>query len=133
MLVDHLDDEGFATLSADSGVAALRLIQTECPDLVLLDAMMPGFVDGFGVLETMRDFGSISQTPVILVTAVADAAQVMTAIKLGVVDYVVKPFKLADVSTRVKRALQGRSPNKLRGAGVARTAEDAQAVEDNIG
>ena len=56
---------------------------------------MPGAVDGFAVLDTMHDFGSLSQTPVILVTAVADATQVMTAIKLGVVDYVVKPFKFA--------------------------------------
>ena len=128
MLTDHLGDEGFATLSADSGLTALRLIQVDCPDLVLLDAMMPGFVDGFGVLDTMRDSGSMRQTPVILVTAVADAAQVMAAIELGVVDYVVKPFKLADVSNRVMKALHGRSPNKLRGAGVARTAEDARAA-----
>jgi OmpR family response regulator RpaB len=133
MLVDHLDDEGFATLSADSGLAALRLIQTECPDLLLLDAMMPGFVDGFGVLDTMRDFGSMSQTPVILVTAVADAAQVMNAIKLGVVDYVVKPFKLADVSNRAKKALQGRPPNRPRGAGVERAAGEAPAAEDTVG
>jgi len=58
---------------------------------------------------------------------------VLAAIKLGVVDYVVKPFKLADVSNRVKKALHGRPPNKLHGAGVARTAKNAPAAEDNIG
>jgi len=132
MLADYLDDEGFATLVADSGLEALRLLRTECPDLVLLDAMMPGFVDGFGVLDTMRDFGLLSVTPVILVTAIADTARVMAAIRLGVVDYVVKPFKLSDVSVRVKKVLRGRTPRTSHGTRVDDNPEEARTVAAHV-
>ena len=132
MLADYLDDEGFATLVADSGLEALRLLRTECPDLVLLDAMMPGFVDGFGVLDTMRDFGLLSVTPVILVTAIADTARVMAAIRLGIVDYVVKPFKLADVSVRVKKVLRGRTPRTSHGTRVDDNPEEARTVAAHV-
>jgi DNA-binding response OmpR family regulator len=110
MLVRHLEEEGYQVISAASGVDALSQINAQHPDLVLLDAMMPGFVDGFDVLAATRDLTSLSRTPVMLVTAVADARRVAAAIELGVVDYIVKPFKLRDITARVRRFLYNKAP-----------------------
>jgi DNA-binding response OmpR family regulator len=110
LLAQHLTDEGYAILTAENGVDALKLIRSRQPDLVLLDVMMPGLLDGFGVLSALRAFDCATQTRIVFVTAVASLDQVRTAINNGVVDYVIKPFKLRNVSERVANVLRAGTP-----------------------
>jgi DNA-binding response OmpR family regulator len=81
--------EDFQSLLARNGEDALREIENEQPDLVLLDIMMP-VVDGWQVLRKMTEQGLA--TPVVVVSAKASEADVAKALELGAVDYVTKPF-----------------------------------------
>jgi DNA-binding response OmpR family regulator len=81
--------EEFQCLLARNGEDAVRELQAEGPDLVLLDIMMP-VMDGWQVLEQIEEWGT--RTPVIVVSAKASEADVARALELGAVDYVTKPF-----------------------------------------
>jgi two-component system KDP operon response regulator KdpE len=102
-LVDYLSDEGFEVISADRGTKALRLFFDERPDIVVLDVMMPG-MDGWEVCARLRE---LADTPVILLTAKTSEADKLRGFRLGVDDYVTKPFSLAELTARV-RAVLGR-------------------------
>jgi DNA-binding response OmpR family regulator len=112
VLTQHLEGEGYTILTAENGVDALKLIRSRRPDLVLLDVMMPGLLDGFGVLGAVRALDADIRTKIVFVTAVATLDRVRTAISNGVVDYVIKPFKLRNVSERVAKVLQSSAPGQ---------------------
>ena len=98
--------EDFQSLLARNGEDAIREIQTEVPDLVLLDIMMP-VMDGWQVLRWMTDKGV--QTPVIVVSAKASETDVAKALELGAIDYVTKPFDPDQLLQSILSALD-RSP-----------------------
>jgi DNA-binding response OmpR family regulator len=102
--------DGFETMTADSGTAALHKIAEYDPDLVVLDVMMPGR-DGFGVLQELRASGS--QVPVIFLTARDAATDRVSGLRAGADDYVVKPFRVAELLARV-RALVRRGAREHR-------------------
>src|SRR5690348_8258423 len=108
--------EGYDVLEAGDGVAALQAVETESPDLVLLDVMMPAR-DGIDVLGDLR---KISEVPVILVSALGEEADRVLGLKMGADDYVVKPFSAAELSARIESVLRraemrgaGEAPNRL--------------------
>ena len=105
-LTDFLSGEGFEVLSADRGQKALRLFFDARPDIVVLDVMMPG-MDGWEVCARIRE---LADTPVILLTAKTSEADKLRGFRLGVDDYVTKPFSLAELTARV-RAVLGRAPS----------------------
>lgn len=98
----YLDREGFEVAQAADGTAALELIEREHPDLVVLDVMLPG-TDGLSILSAVRRAMS---TPVILLTARADATDRILGLEMGADDYVVKPFSPREVVARVKAVLK---------------------------
>jgi two-component system KDP operon response regulator KdpE len=100
-LVDYLSDEGFEVIPADRGTKALRLFFDERPDIVVLDVMMPG-MDGWEVCARIRE---LADTPVILLTAKTSEADKLRGFRLGVDDYVTKPFSLAELTARVRAVL----------------------------
>lgn len=100
-LAEFLEHEGFQVVKADRGQAALKLFFEERPDLVVLDLMMPG-MDGWEVCARIRE---MSKTPVILLTAKASEADKLRGFRLGVDDYVTKPFSLAELTARVRAVL----------------------------
>ncbi|MCX6072462.1 MAG: response regulator transcription factor [Chloroflexi bacterium] len=100
-LTDYLVQEGFVVQSADRGQAALRLFYEARPDLVVLDVMMPG-MDGWEVCARLRE---LSETPVILLTAKTSEADKLRGFRLGVDDYITKPFSLAELRARVRAVL----------------------------
>ena len=112
LLTQHLEGEGYTILTAENGVDALKLIRSRQPDLVLLDVMMPGLLDGFGVLGAVRALDTDIRTKIVFVTATATLDRVRTAISNGVADYVIKPFKLRNVSERVAKVLQSSTPGQ---------------------
>ena len=102
VLEAYLRRDGFRTCSAMDGVEAMRLFRELRPDAVLLDVNLPG-MDGLDVLRAIRDEG---QTPVIIVTALADDVDKLLGLRLGADDYVVKPFNPAEVVARLRAVLR---------------------------
>lgn len=88
-----------------TGDAALKYISQKCPDLLLLDWMMPG-MSGLEVLQQIRANYSSSHLPVIMVTAISEVDCVVKAFELGANDYVIKPFEASVVLARVKSQIE---------------------------
>ena len=101
-----LELEGFRVLTAADGESALAVFETESPDLMLLDIMMPG-MDGYTVCRRVRQF---SQLPIIMVTAMGDDAKVVAGLEAGADDYVVKPVSPAQLVARVEAVLRRSTP-----------------------
>jgi len=112
--------EGYDVLEAADGAAALDVVASEAPDLVLLDVMMP-VRDGIDVLGDVR---KISEVPVILVSALSGEADRVLGLKAGADDYVVKPFSAAELSARIESVLR-RAP---RPAAVGPTSAPARRL-----
>ena len=98
---------GFEIVEADSGAEALRLVQEQTFDVVLLDVMMPD-MDGIEVLRRLRKTFSASYLPVIMVTAKTQSEDIVEALKTGANDYVTKPVDLSVVLARVNNQVARR-------------------------
>jgi DNA-binding response OmpR family regulator len=101
LLVEFLKGDGFDVVTANNGSQALRMAYSEQPDLVVLDVVMPG-MDGWEVTARLRE---MTDLPIILVTARAGEADKLRGFKLGVDDYVTKPFSFAELSARIQAVL----------------------------
>lgn len=101
-LCDVLHDEGYTTIEAEDGTAALEIALRDKPDLILLDIKMPG-INGMKVLEHVkREHPSI---PIIIFTAFGNSERPIEAMKLGAYDYIDKPFDLEELLLVIHRAL----------------------------
>ncbi|HZN98741.1 MAG TPA: response regulator [Gemmatimonadales bacterium] len=109
MIAFKLSNSGHQVVRAPDGEQALRLASRELPDLILLDAMMPG-VGGFEVLRRLKGDSSLRAIPVIMVTAKGHERDVLNGLRGGAVDYIVKPFSLKELSARVELALRREPP-----------------------
>ena len=97
-----LREEGYEVLAATNGPDALRLVEREKPDLILLDVMMPG-KDGF---ETLREVRARQAIPVIFLSAKGETTDRVAGLELGADDYLAKPFEPAELLARVKAVLR---------------------------
>ncbi|MBI3774119.1 MAG: response regulator, partial [Gammaproteobacteria bacterium] len=111
ILFGSLAKEGYTIAQAQSGAAALEMLKIEIFDLVLLDIVMPE-MDGIQVLETMKQSDTLKRTPVMMTTASKEAGSVTKCIRLGAVDYIVKPYDVAKIHTRIWRYLTKDKPPK---------------------
>ncbi|MCP4257582.1 MAG: response regulator [Planctomycetes bacterium] len=111
MLSRRLSRRNHTVKTAENGQQALDLIDKESFDVILLDIMMPG-ISGIEVLKIIRQFYSASELPVIMVTAKGDSDDVVTALKLGANDYVIKPLDLPVVLARVQTQLEASCSHK---------------------
>ena len=98
----YMEREGFQTVIAPDGEAALRLFKEGDPDMVLLDVMIPK-LDGWGVLREIR---TESQVPVIMLTAKGETTDKVSGLQMGADDYIVKPFEMKEVIARVYAVLR---------------------------
>ncbi len=101
MLADALDLEGMSTEHASSGRAALSVIARDPPDIVLLDAMMPG-MDGFETCQVLKGEMGMTDLPVIFMTGRNDSEHVVRALACGGVDFVSKPIVLNELFARMR-------------------------------
>ena len=105
LLVDILFDAGYDVLQAKDGGAALEQAVKERPDLILLDVWMP-VLDGFQVLDKLREHPEIQSTPVVLLTAMPLIDGEQRGMQLGVYHYIPKPWARATVEMTVRVALR---------------------------
>ena len=95
----------YDVVTVNSGVRALRYLEKNKPDLILLDIRMP-LRDGFEILREIRTMEDGADIPVVMLTGMEDKRYVMESIKLGIRDYVLKPFDPNDLLARVQRILE---------------------------
>jgi DNA-binding response OmpR family regulator len=100
-----LQVEGYKVLTAPDGPEALKTAHEEKPDLVLLDVMMPG-MDGFEVLERLRQDDATCRIPVIMLTGLSERERKRSAIERGTKYYIVKPFDFQDLVSKVRLAIE---------------------------
>ena len=126
VLHDALDESGYTVLVATSGEAALQRAKQALPDIVLLDAMMPG-MDGFEVAKRLKASSETAHIPIVFMTGLTETEYLVAALEAGGVDYVTKPIKPKEVMARMSVHLQGarRARQEARQAGQARSALDA--------
>ncbi len=106
VLHDALDESGYTVLLATSGEAALARAVQALPDIVLLDAMMPG-MDGFEVARRLKAAPLTAHIPIIFMTGLTETEYLVAALDAGGVDYVTKPIKPKEVLARMQVHLQG--------------------------
>jgi DNA-binding response OmpR family regulator/DNA-binding CsgD family transcriptional regulator len=119
VLHDALDECGYTVLVATDGASAIARAAQALPDIVLLDALMPG-MDGFEVARRLKADQATAAIPIVFMTALTDTEHVLAAFAAGGVDYVSKPVRPREVVARIAAHLQS-----ARHARQARNALDA--------
>jgi DNA-binding NarL/FixJ family response regulator len=100
-LTDTLDGAGYTVLIAIDGESALRLVEQITPDLVLMDAVMPG-IDGFETCRRLKQKLPLAHLPVIFMTGLAETEHVVQGLAAGGVDYVTKPIVVEELLARMR-------------------------------
>ena len=100
-LTDTLDHAGFTVLIATDGESALRLVEQITPDLVLMDAVMPG-LNGFETCRRMKCNRMFTGLPVIFMTGLTETENVLAGLAAGGVDYVTKPIVVDELLARIR-------------------------------
>ncbi len=98
----YLEKENWDVVTAYTGAEALRRYETDKPDILLLDVMMPE-LDGWQVCRELR---KITQVPIIMLTAKGEVFDRVLGLELGADDYVIKPFEVKEVVARIKAVLR---------------------------
>jgi DNA-binding response OmpR family regulator len=112
--------EGFVPIEANSGAQCLKLVHENEVDVILLDLMMPE-MDGFEVVQALRDNPETAEIPIIMITARDDLDARAEGMRLGVSDFLAKPVFRRQLASRIRAQLQ-----------VVETARNASAVMDRL-
>jgi DNA-binding NarL/FixJ family response regulator len=100
MLHDALDESGYTVLVATNGASALERARNNLPDVVLLDAVMPG-MDGFEVARQLKADARTQHIPIVFMTGLTETEHVVAAFAAGGIDYVTKPLRPIEVLARI--------------------------------
>ena len=119
LLHDALDEAGYIVLVATHGEAALQRARQSLPDVILLDALMPG-MDGFEVARQLKADFVTQHIPIVFMTGLTETEHVVAAFSAGGADYVTKPIRPAEVLARIAAHMQNARQMKQ-----ARSALDA--------
>ena len=107
----NLQNEGYEVITGSDGLEAVKLVQQQNPDLVVLDVMMPN-MDGMTACAKIREFSDI---PIILLTAKTDDMDKLMGFDFGADDYLTKPFNILELKARIRALLRrsNRSEKKV--------------------
>lgn len=108
IVVEKLQTAGFDVVQAEDGAVAIKAVEKDRPDLVLLDLMLPE-IDGFGVLTRIRNNknAKISQTPVVILTNLWSKEEIIKTKTLGVSAYIIKAYMTTEeILEKVKDVLE---------------------------
>lgn len=120
-LTEALEQAGFSVLISTSGQGALGIVERITPDLILLDAVMPG-MDGFETCRRLKADPAAASVPVIFMTGLTDTGHIVHALESGGVDYLTKPINIDELRARIRVHLAN-----------ARSAQSARAALDAAG
>lgn len=120
-LTDALEQSGFSVLIATSGQASLNIAERITPDIILMDAVMPG-MDGFETCSKLKLNAAISPVPVIFMTGLSETEHIVHALESGGVDYLTKPINIDELRARIRVHLTN-----------ARSAQNARVALDAAG
>ncbi len=120
-LTDALEQFGATVLVATEGAQALEVVERVTPDIVLMDAVMPG-MDGFETTRQMKRNATLAHVPVIFMTGLSETENIVEGLESGGVDYVTKPIVLDELIARIRVHLAN-----------ARTAQSARHALDTAG
>lgn len=109
---EGLRSAGYDTVGALTGAEALAEVDRQCPDLVLLDQMLPD-IDGVEVCRRLRETPRTRRLPIMFVTAMGGSEARVRGLALGADDYVVKPFSMRELILRVGAVLRRATPVEL--------------------
>lgn len=98
----------YEVITANSGERALRYLKNEKPDLILLDIRMAD-MDGIETLKEIREMEGGADIPVIMLTSLGDKGSIVETQKLGICDYVLKPFDPQELRSRIEKALRNKA------------------------
>ncbi|HEX9759021.1 MAG TPA: response regulator transcription factor [Nitrospiria bacterium] len=101
LLVHYLEKEGYKTLLATEGPTGLKTAQTENPDLIILDLMLPG-MDGLEICRRLRTGAHTRHLPIMILTAKGEETDKVVGLELGADDYMTKPFSPKELVARVR-------------------------------
>lgn len=101
MLTDALDGAGMTVMVALDGASTIRVVEQIVPDIILLDAVMPG-IDGFETCRRLKRLSGLADIPVIFMTGLAETEHIVRGLEVGGVDYVTKPIVIAEMLARIK-------------------------------
>lgn len=121
MLTDALDGAGMTVMVALDGAAAMRIVEQITPDIILLDAVMPG-MDGFETCRRLKRSPGLSDVPVIFMTGLSESEHIVRGLEAGGVDYVTKPIAIVEMLARIRVHLNN-----------ARVSQSARAALDVSG
>ncbi len=112
-LEDALPMYGYEVVVATDGIKALKILSKEYDkiDIVLLDVMMPN-MNGWDTLKSIRTSEKTKMIPVIMITAVSEEQKIVSGLKIGADDYIVKPFVLPNLLARIEAVLRRSNWNK---------------------
>ena len=110
MVSDFLENSDFAVLAAEDGQSGIERAKYAVPDVILLDARMPG-IDGFETCRRLKSLAETANIPVIFMTTLSDTKNKVQAFQAGAVDYITKPFQKEEVLTRLMVHLRIRELN----------------------
>jgi DNA-binding NarL/FixJ family response regulator len=121
LLTDALDGAGMTVMVALDGTSAMRIVDQITPDIILLDAVMPG-LDGFETCRRLKRDAGLANVPVIFMTGLAETEHIVRGLEAGGVDYVTKPIVIEEMLARIRVHL-----------GNARLTQSARAALDVSG
>jgi signal transduction histidine kinase len=105
LLSSMLEEKGYEVRCANSGKLALKSIKIEHPDLILLDINMP-YMNGYEICEKLKMDDETNYIPVIFLSALSESIDKVKAFEIGGVDYITKPFQVAEVLARIENQLK---------------------------
>jgi len=120
-LTSAMEESGVTVLVAKSGEAALGIAERVTPDIILMDAVMPG-LDGFETCRRLKANPAVAHVPVIFMTGLTETEHVVHALESGGVDYLTKPINIDELKARIRVHLAN-----------ARTAQSARVALDAAG
>ena len=134
VLTEILTRQGYLVRPAISGQVALRSVRKDPPDVILLDIMMPG-LDGYAVCQELKRDPELRDIPVIFISALNDTVDKIKAFQAGGVDYVTKPFQVAEVAARVETHVKLRDMQRqlqLQNLHLQKEIQERQQAEETL-
>lgn len=101
LLTDALDGAGMTVMVALDGASAMRIVDQITPDIVLMDAVMPG-MDGFETCRRLKRDAGLDNVPIIFMTGLAETEHIVRGLEAGGVDYVTKPIAIEEMLARIR-------------------------------